>query len=150
MPSGADLVAMALKHKGEPYLLGCDVPLQDPNWKGPWDCAEFCSWIAYQITAQIVGCIDNHVPLSKVEPFSGSWYRDGSASTRQLTIAAAAATPGALLVRRPRPEQQKIGHVVFSQGNGKTIEAMSTSRGVTEGPIEGRIWDVCFALDGVS
>src|SRR5438874_10761443 len=35
-------------HIGEPYVLGSLAPKNNPTWKGPWDCAEFASWLVFQ------------------------------------------------------------------------------------------------------
>ena len=147
MATGKDIVEEALKHTGEEYVLGADVPFEDLGYKGPWDCAEFCSWVVYQVSGIVLGCEDNHKPIKKLEPYSGGWYRDGMAATRKVPYHVAVNTPGAVLVRKPTPE--RCGHVAFSQGNGKTIEAMDSKRDVTEGCCENRVWNVCFLIDGI-
>ena len=147
MTSGNDIIQEALKHKGEDYILGADVPFDDESYKGPWDCAEFCSWVVYQVSGLVYGCIDNTSPIKKLEPYSGGWYRDGMAAIRKIPYQIAVRTPGAVLVRKPTSERK--GHVVFSQGNGKTIEAMDSKHGVTEGSPENRVWNVCFLIDGI-
>ena len=50
MVTGQDIVNEAKKHLDEPYKYGANVPFEDPNYKGPWDCAEFCSWVVYQVS----------------------------------------------------------------------------------------------------
>jgi len=31
------------------------VPLKNPNYTAPWDCAEFISWCVYQVSGLVVG-----------------------------------------------------------------------------------------------
>ncbi|HXU40154.1 MAG TPA: hypothetical protein VN937_27610 [Blastocatellia bacterium] len=147
MKTAKDLITEALKHVGEEYIFGADVPFDKPTYKGPWDCAEFCSWVTYQIAGIVVGCTDNSASITKLEPYSGGWYRDGMASARRVSYDVAVNTPGAVFVRKPIPG--RAGHVAFSQGNGKTIEAMDSRRDVTEGNPAHRVWNVCFLIDGV-
>jgi len=68
MATGNDIVVEAMKHLGEEYILGADVPFENPDYKGPWDCAEFCSWIVYQVSGLVYGCVDNSKPIKKLEP----------------------------------------------------------------------------------
>lgn len=147
MATGNDIVAEAMKHLGEEYILGADVPFENPDYKGPWDCAEFCSWVVYQVSGLVYGCVDNSKPIKKLEPYSGGWYRDGMASTQKVPYQVAVKTPGAVFVRKPI--DGKVGHVAFSQGNGKTIEAMSSRYDVTEKSPDNRVWQVCFLIDGI-
>ncbi len=38
---GREILDIALLHVGEDYILGARAPLNNANWRGPWDCAEF-------------------------------------------------------------------------------------------------------------
>lgn len=136
-----DLAATRL---GEEYDLGANVPLDDEGWHGPWDCAEFASWVVYQVSGRVFGCVDNNVPISQLEPYSGAWYDDARASANQLSIARASETPGAILIRKARPG--KIGHVALSDGSGGTIEAAGAALGVCRRDISGRVWDAAFEI----
>ena len=40
------------------YVFGAVVPMNDPDWMGPWDCAEYCSWSVYQGMRLIYGCTE--------------------------------------------------------------------------------------------
>lgn len=144
MPTGDELVKLAMQHVGEPYILGANVPLDNPQHRGPWDCAEFVSWAVYQISNTIIGCTDNAAQMHKLEPYSGAWARDGERSGILLSVEQVTATRGGILVRRPRHETS--GHVAISRGDGTTIEAMDSKHDVTVGKIAGRRWDVCFRL----
>lgn len=147
MPTADEMVRLAMQHVGESYDLGADVPLDKKNYTGPWDCAEFASWLVYQTTGQVIGCVRNDAPLKKVEPYSGAWARDAEASPNKLTPAQAASVRGAVLVRKPR--QERIGHVAISRGDGTTIEAMDSAHGVAVGKIVGRRWDLAFRIPGL-
>lgn len=140
----ARLVALAATRIGEAYDLGADVPLDDANWHGPWDCAEFASWLYFQTTGKVFGCVDNESAIKRLEPYSMAWYRDARAAERTLTIDQAGRRLGAFLVRKERPG--KRGHVAISTGDGKTIEAKSAAEGVTRGDVWGRVWDIAVAL----
>ena len=46
--TGSDLVRTASTRVGDTYHLGANVPKDNPDWKGPWDCAELVSWAVFQ------------------------------------------------------------------------------------------------------
>jgi len=46
--TGQTVLRIASQHLGEKYLLGTPVPKDNPDWDGPWDCAEFASWLIFQ------------------------------------------------------------------------------------------------------
>lgn len=58
MPSGQGVVERARKHIGEDYKF-VNVPKDDASWRGPWDCAEFVSWLVYQEAGVLYGCDDD-------------------------------------------------------------------------------------------
>ena len=58
MPTGNDLLKLAETRIGEKYF-NVLVPKDNPNWHGPWDCAEFASWVVYQKAKKLYGCTDN-------------------------------------------------------------------------------------------
>jgi cell wall-associated NlpC family hydrolase len=147
-PTADAMIALAMAHLGEDYDFGADVPLDNGAWRGPWDCAEFASWLVYQMTGTVMGCTNNAAPLKTAEPYSGAWARDAEASARQVPLEKAGSTRGAVLVRKPR--QGKIGHVAISRGDGTTIEAMDTNHGVAVGKIAGRKWDFCVKIEGIA
>ena len=41
MSSGDRIVEVARQHLGEQYIFGARAPMNNPNWIGPWDYAEF-------------------------------------------------------------------------------------------------------------
>lgn len=146
--TGADFVALARTRLGQAYVLGANVPLDDREYAGPWDCAEFATWLAYQLRERLVGCVDNEVPVAKAEPYSGGWAHDAARGLLlRTTVDAALATPGVFLVRAPA--RGAIGHVALSDGTGGTVEAHSRKHGVSAHRVSGRRWDHACLLAGV-
>ena len=96
---GADILPKAAEHVGESYILGAHVPLANTNWNGPWDCAEYASWLVYQTYGIIYGC--GTTKLASADPYSGYWADDANARGIKVSVAQAAATPGAFLIRLP-------------------------------------------------
>lgn len=140
MSTGKQFVALATKHIGEKYILGAKVPFKNSNYTGPWDCAEFISWCVFQVSGLLVGVRGD-------ESYTGFWGDDATTKCTKISIAEAAITPGAILLRIPT--KAMMGHIVFSDGNNKTVEAMSAKRGVAIGEISGRLWHTAILINGV-
>lgn len=139
MSTGKDLLKLAETRIGEKYV-NVLVPKDNPSWHGPWDCAEFASWVAYQKVGRLYGCTDNAGNPAITEAYSGAWVRDANDGTLGTADQAAAnITPGVVLIRRP-PMPGKMGHIAISDGNGGTVEAAGTGLGVRRGKVEGRQW----------
>lgn len=138
MSSGLDLLRIARAHIGEPYQLGARAPFDDPDYAGPWDCAEFVSWCAYQVYGRKFG-VTMHG-----DPYSGAWIALAEHPAHTLSVAEAMARPGAVLVRRAH--HFGAGHVAISDGAGGTVEARSARAGVVAARAVGRIWDLGCAL----
>src|SRR3954470_2214948 len=147
MPTGSALLQKAARHTGEAYHLGVLVAKDNAAWKGPWDCAEFASWCVYQLTNQLYGCDNNHGNPVRADAFSGYWKRDAAAIGTIVPVDVAAQTEGAVVLRYPQPNL--IGHVVFSDGAGGTIEAHSTATGVIRSGLAGRRWDTRVLVPGI-
>lgn len=135
MKTGQYLLTLAASRIGEDYVYGADVDLFDSDWDGPWDCAEFVSWVIYQAVKKLYGCL---TPEGNPDPWTGAWYADMHAGkVKRIPVADAIKTPGAILLRF-----NKAGHhIVFSDGKGGTIEAMGRAYGVCRGRSVGREWD---------
>lgn len=145
MKTGQDCLNLAQSKIGQKYVFGVDVPTNNPNWDGPWDCAEFVTWVVYQVSGKLYGCVDNHNPAN-CDAYTGAWARDVKSSLVQsVPLEEAKATPGAILLRY----SGKAGHIVLADGQGRTIEAMSTAKGVCRGPCEGRDWDYGILIPGL-
>ena len=146
MTTAASLLRLARKHVGEEYQLGAIAPKANPDWRGPWDCAEFASWCVYQTTGKLFGCRPRNGDPDRVDAYSGYWGADARALGKVISVGQAAATPGAILIRLPGGA---IGHVAISAGGGKTIEAHSRDRGVIEAGVAGRRWDFGVLVPGI-
>jgi hypothetical protein len=139
MATGDDLVALAAKHIGEKYVLGVQVPKDNADWKGPWDCAEFASWCVFQVSQRLYGCTAGDAsPPASADAFTGAWADDVRRLGDAISVERAARTPGAAVLRVPQPGA--IGHVVISDGKGGTIEAMGSAFGVRRGSLDQRHW----------
>lgn len=138
--SGQMILNIAVKHVGEKYNLGVLVPKDNPNWKGPWDCAEFASWAIFQAAARLYGCDRDFGNPATADAFTGFWNRDATNLGQIISIDQAARTPGANVLRAPQPGTQ--GHVVISDGLGGTVEAHSTTAGVIRSTLSNRRWDM--------
>ncbi len=149
MVTGLDLYTLAATKKNQKYA-NVLVPKDNPNWNGPWDCAEFVSWVAYQKLKKLYGCVNNQGNPATTEAYSGAWVHDASNGTLIPTNEAdAMLTAGVVLVRKP-PLPGHMGHVAITDGAGKTMEAAGTGLGVRAGNVTGRVWDYYCRLPGVS
>ena len=143
-----DILAKAKPHVGEKYVFGADVPLDNPNWTGPWDCAEYVSWLVYQSYGIVFGCGTDDI--DEAEPYTGYWSDEAQRRGNLIPVDEAAKTPGAFLIRKPRSNPKSIGHIGIAIGDGTIYEAAGTNLGVRIGPIAGRRWDLGMLLPGVN
>lgn len=139
MTDGDKMLALAESRIGEKYV-NVNVPKNNPNWHGPWDCAEFMSWLVYQVGGFLYGCLDNNGDPATTEAYTGAWQQDVRELGKAIPVKEAAETVGAILLRYP-PAPGKMGHIVVSDGAGSTVEAMGTAYGVRRGKVAGRVWD---------
>jgi N-acetylmuramoyl-L-alanine amidase len=139
MSNGQQLYDLGLKHVGEKYSFGAMVPKNYPDYKGPWDCAEFASWLVYQVSERLYGCANNAGHPASADAYSGFWARDAEKVGKKISVQEAAVTPGAAVVRVGGIDL--IGHVVISNGYGMTVEAHSTKLGVITSSLDRRRWD---------
>lgn len=140
MPTDQQVLRLARRHVGEQYVLGALAPRDNAHWTDPWDCAEFCSWCVFQLTHELFGFRPRGpgADPDRADAFTGFWGEDANKLVRVISVGQALATPGAFLLRLPG---SAIGHVAISSGNGRTVEAHSTLRGVIEGEAAGCRWD---------
>jgi hypothetical protein len=122
--TGRDVLKKAASKIGQEYLMGAAVPFDQDDYDGPWDCAEYVSWVLWKLLGKKYG--STHGP--DAEPWTGAWMDDMLADkVHRIPMSLAVKTPGAVLLRRTKKE----GHIAFSDGKGGTIEA------------KGRRWGVC-------
>jgi hypothetical protein len=146
MTTGQDLIDLAVSRIGEEYVYGANVDLDDADWHGPWDCAEFCTWVVKQVTGATYGCLDN-ADTSDPEPYTGGWRKDvRKGIVISIPIKQAIRTPGAIILRY----REGGKHIVFSIGDGATIEAKSTTWGVCRSRVGNTAnWDYGILIPGV-
>lgn len=149
MTASSALVHLAESHIGERYL-NVLVPKDNPDWGGPWDCAEFASWLVYQTTGRLYGCTDNQAPPYLADAYSGAWVRDVEQGTlRSVGLDQALNLPGVILIRRP-PIPGAMGHIAVSDGQGGTIEAAGVGQGVRRKTVQGRTWQYYACIPELS
>ncbi len=136
---GEEVVQLARKHIGERYVLGVQVPKDNGSWKGPWDCAEYASWLTFQVAGVLYGCDRDFGDPATADAFTGYWDRDARTLGRIVSLEEASRTPGALVLRKAAPGA--FGHIVVSNGAGGTVEAHSSRDGVIASTLAGRRWD---------
>lgn len=137
--SGEGLLKRALEHVGEEYK-NVRVPKDNANWKGPWDCAEFISWLVFQEAGILYGCVEDAVPPAQADAYTGAWKADMLRLGTQVSVEQAAATVGGILLRYP-PNPDAMGHIVLCDGRGGTVEAKGARYGVVRDTVQGRHWD---------
>ena len=144
---GERILKLGLEHVGEKYVLGAAVPKNNADWTGPWDCAEFASWLVYQVAEKLYGCDKDQGDPASADAYSGYWGRDAKKLGIRIPVEQAARTPGAAVVRLPKANA--VGHVVISDGKGGTVEAHSTKRGVITSTLSARRWDLAVLVPGL-
>jgi len=140
MPSARQLVSLLLNHRGERYDLGALAPKEDPNYQGPWDCAEFVAWGIYQVTGQYIGCRGR-----RHDAYTGYFAEDLPRVGTSITEPEAAELIGAIALRFPT--QGRRGHIAVSRGGNRTIEAASRPLGVTSRYLRGHGYDRFYTLN---
>src|SRR5262245_49511979 len=152
MSSGEKILEIAKQHLGEQYKFAEDyiVPKNQADYTGPWDCAEFVSWCVYQASGILYGCHDNHADPARADASTGYWARDADRIGQKISVEAAARIPGAVVLRAPVVLEKKVGHIVFSDGNGGTVEAASPNLGVTRSKLSSLRWDTGILVPGIA
>src|SRR5215213_4475624 len=148
MPTGSAMVELAREHIGEEYR-NVLVPKNNANWRGPWDCAEFMSWLVFQEAGILYGCFDSETNPALVEAYTGAWKTDSGNRGIRIPANKAAAIVGAFLLRFP-PAPARMGHIAICDGHGGTVEAKSRREGVVADTARGRRWDTGILIPGVT
>jgi cell wall-associated NlpC family hydrolase len=131
-PAGTALerfIEAARDQVGDRYVFGAEAKLSNPDPRA-FDCSELTQWAAHQAGATI--------PDGAV-----AQYRALRARGLLIPVDEAKKTRGALLFhfdREPGPGTGAVSgaHVAISTGDGRTIEAMNSRRGVVEADAGGR------------
>ena len=88
------------------------------------------------------------VGVRKDDAYTGYWKTDASLLCTKISINEAKRTPGAVLLRYPITS--RTGHIVFSDGLGKTVEAKGEKFGVVSDVIDERPWDIALLVKGIT
>ena len=88
------------------------------------------------------------VGTRKDDAYTGYWRTDASLLCTKISIDEAKRTPGAVLLRYPITA--RTGHIVFSDGLSKTVEAKGEKFGVVSDVIDGRTWDIALLVKGIT
>lgn len=146
--SGKAILDTARQHIGEKYVFGVPVPKNHADWKGPWDCAEFVSWVVFQVSGVLYGCDSDSGNPATADAYTGYWQRDATTLGQIISMEQAARTPGAAGLRLPKA--RATGHIVISDGTGGTVEAQSSKTGVVASTLSGRRWDMGILVPGIT
>lgn len=147
MHTGEELLAKAREHIGEKYVLGVLVPKDNENYRGPFDCAEFASWVLYQVAGIAYGWANDKGSPASADAYTGFYARDAEQLGIKISIEEAMETVGAYLLRIGG--DGLVGHIVFSDGSGGTMEANSTKLGLIESTAHGRRWSIGIKVPGI-
>jgi len=147
MHTGEELFEKALTYKGLGYVLGVLVPKDNENYRGNFDCAEFASYVLYQVTGIPYGWANDKGSPHSADAYTGFFARDAEQLGIKISIDEAIHTPGAYLLRIGG--DGLIGHIVFSDGKGGTMEANSTKYGLIQSTALGRRWSIGIKVPGV-
>src|SRR5262249_1136275 len=139
MATGLGMLLLARQHIGEEYE-NVQVPKNNANWHGPWDCAEFMSWLVFQDAGILYGCIDDIANPAAADAYTGSWGTDSLHKGIRVPVDQAAGTIGGIVLRMP-PQPGKMGHIAICDGKGNTVEAKGHAFGVVQDTVHGRRWD---------
>lgn len=124
-------MAFAQRQTGDRYIFGAETSLDDPD-PDAFDCSELVQWAAAQVGVTVPDGSGNQKAFCQ---------REG----KQISIAAAAKTPGALLFLG-----SSVHHVAISTGNGRnTIEARGRAYGVGNCNVLGR-FDFAYLMPGLN
>lgn len=145
--TGEQMYNLGLTRIGCKYKLGALVPKDDADYMGAYDCAEFTSWLTFQIGKFLYGCDTSDVTkAAKADAYTGYWFRDAKAKGIMIPVKQAIGTKGALLLRVG--VDGTVGHIVVSDGKGGTVEAHSTKYGVIKSTTNNRRFDYGILLPG--
>jgi hypothetical protein len=132
---------------GERYE-NVQVPKNNPNWRGLWDCAEFVSWVVFQDAGILYGCLGSDPNPATADAYTGAWRTDLERRGVRVPYEQAAAIPGAIVLRYP-PAPDTMGHIAICDGSGGTVEAKGKAFGVVRDTVQGRRWDTGVLIPGV-
>ncbi|WP_421723155.1 cell wall hydrolase [Bauldia sp.] len=146
---GATILGVAKRHLGQKYRFTPTPDYDDPDWQGPFDCAEYASYCAFRAYRIPYGVVPD--PAKRYNSYSGYWQRDAREHGVRISWRDALHVPGSILLRNPPGrEPPPYGHVAISLGNGRdTYEARGKQFGVVKHTALGRSWNTGVLIPGV-
>src|SRR6266702_2188838 len=102
-------------------------PKDNSKWKGPWDCAEFASWLVFQAAGMLYGCASDSADPASSDAYTGYWARDAETLGVKIPVEQAIRTPGAAVLRSP--QSGATGHIVISDGRGYRVDDLRAAMG---------------------
>ena len=147
MATGREMLELARRHIGEKYD-NVLVPKNNANWTGPWDCAEFMSWLVFQVGGFLYGCLDNNAKPDSADAYTGAWRDDSNRLGRRVPYQRAAAIVGGIVLRYP-PRPGRMGHIALCDGTGGTVEARGHEFGIAVGSVQMRRWNTGVLVPGI-
>lgn len=146
---GSTILDIARRHLGQKYEFTPTPDYDDPDWKGPFDCAEYASYCTFRAYGIPYGVVAD--PANRYNSYSGYWQRDAEKNGIKISWRDALHIPGAILLRYPPSHQPPpYGHVAISLGNGgDTYEARGKQFGVVQYTATGRSWNTGVLVPGV-
>lgn len=146
---GSTILDVAKRHLGQAYKFTPTPDYDDPDWQGPFDCAEYASYCAFRAYKIPYGVVSD--PANRYNSYSGYWQRDARKHGIQISWRDALHIPGAVLLRfPPGNEPPPYGHVAISLGDGgSTYEARGRQFGVMKHTAIGRSWNTGVLIPGV-
>lgn len=146
---GAAILDIAKRHIGQKYAFEPTPDYDDPNWPGPFDCAEYVSYCAFRAYGIPYGVVRD--PAKRFNSYSGYWERDAKKFGVLISWRDALHIPGAVVLRfPPGPQPPPFGHLGICLGNGRDIyEARGKQFGVVKSTAIGRAWNAGVLIPGV-
>lgn len=139
MPTNQEFISKALTQKGDRYIFGTEVDLDNPN-PAAFDCSELVQWTGGQLN------VTPAIP-------DGAYYqwRHCTNRGRAVSVSEGLKTAGTLLFMGDGRGvgRDAITHVAISLGNGYTIEARGSKWGVGVWTAD-RGFDFAAQIPGVS
>lgn len=144
-PTGQQVLDLARSRIGCRYVFGVVTDKTDPR-ADAFDCAEFGSWLVYQVAGILYGVRSMNDDPETADAYTGYWARDCRIRGVGITALEAMQIPGAFLLRSPG---ERRGHLAVSDGLGGTVEAHSTRLGVVASTAQGRRWTCGVLVPGI-
>lgn len=145
--TGEEILQLAREHLGERCEPKAAVRKDDADWKGPWDPAEFASWLIYQVSGKLYGCVNNAGGPAKQIADPEFWFRDAQSIIRRTSLKRAARTPGAVVLSPP--DAADAWSIAISDGKGGMVEANPRIGQVIEGTLLDKEWSIGVQVPGI-